>query len=289
MILNAFEAVKRLRKVNVNVKMEMNRLKAWREESGEWRAMNGTLVSPNFPRPYPARLQCRVDFKAPQRHRIRLVPSHTSSLPPLNLSNRRTVVAVKISEGRQHKLATFCGPGIPHPIMSSGSYLSLVFRSYTSGPHVTGYRAVYTFLKTNERPLQTSKDENCKNTDLLGNQFTTTAEMFQFQEQLSLMPLSIFVTFLQTLQCFELSSALLCPTGIYPRNTVCQYIFRGLDNQKVKLTFKYFDIEGVAPCTAESDSDYVEFSSTIEQDLLPRRCGRFAPKVSFNILCVHIT
>ncbi|KAG7167013.1 Suppressor of lurcher protein 1-like 1 [Homarus americanus] len=214
--------------------------------------MNGTLASPNFPHPYPARLQCRVDFKAPQQHRVQLVFSHFLLYHPLNLSNRNcdAMDSVTISEGTKYKVGTFCGPGLPRPIMSSGSYLSLVFRSYTSGPHVTGYKATYTFLQN--FGLDT------------GHQVEDQRCVFEYNS-----------TSYPSGEFYSPN-----PGGTYPRNTVCHYIFRGLRHQRVKVEFRYFDVEGVAPCTAKSDSDYVEFSNLPTQELLsPRRCGRFAPKV----------
>ncbi|XP_071520006.1 suppressor of lurcher protein 1-like [Panulirus ornatus] len=226
-------------------------VEAWLGSAGEWRGMNGSLESPNFPRPYPARLQCRVDLKAPPEHRIQLAFTHFLLFHPLNLSNRNcdAMDSVTISGASKNKIGTFCGAGVPRPVMSSGPYLSLVFRSYTSGPHVTGYRAIYKFLRN--FGLTT------------GQQLDHHPCVFEYNSTLH--------------PTGEFHSP--NPGGIYPRNTVCHYIFRGSRHEKVKLEFKYFDIEGVAPCSAKSDSDYVEFSNHPTQDFLPRRCGRFAPKV----------
>lgn len=54
--------------------------------------------------------------------------------------------SLRVQELKGSVLGVFCGPGVPLPIMSSAEHLTLVFRSITSGPHVTGYRALYSFL-----------------------------------------------------------------------------------------------------------------------------------------------
>ncbi|MPC81109.1 hypothetical protein E2C01_075710 [Portunus trituberculatus] len=64
-------------------------MEAWRGRDGHWMGMNGSLISPNFPMPYPSRLQCRVDLKAPQQHRIRLRFTHFYLYHPLNSSHRK--------------------------------------------------------------------------------------------------------------------------------------------------------------------------------------------------------
>jgi len=33
--------------------------------------------------------------------------------------------------------------------------------------------------------------------------------------------------------------------GLYPRNTECHYLFYGLDNERVHITFRHFDVEGI--------------------------------------------
>ncbi|XP_063839847.1 suppressor of lurcher protein 1-like [Scylla paramamosain] len=227
-------------------------MEAWRGRDGHWLGMNGSLISPNFPMPYPSRLQCRVDLKAPQQHRIRLHFTHFYLYHPLNSSHRNCEVmdSLTVSESPTSRLGTFCGVGKPLPIMSSGSFLSLVFRSLTSGPHVTGYRAIYTFLR----------DFGLTS----GHQLLHHPCTFEFNS--TLYPSG------------EIHSP--NPGGKYPRNTVCHYVFHGRSDQRVRLDFKFLDVEGVAPCSLDSDSDFVEFSSQPGEHeyVLPRRCGRFAPK-----------
>ncbi|CAG2162393.1 unnamed protein product [Oppiella nova] len=67
--------------------------------------------------------------------------------------------------------------------------------------------------------------------------------------------------------------------GLYPRDTECHYFFYGNASQKVYITFAYFDVEGVTPCTTETASDYVEFSNyrTVDRKL-SRHCGLKQPK-----------
>lgn len=35
--------------------------------------------------------------------------------------------------------------------------------------------------------------------------------------------------------------------GKYPRKTECHYLFLGLDNERVHITFPVFDVEGITP------------------------------------------
>jgi len=35
--------------------------------------------------------------------------------------------------------------------------------------------------------------------------------------------------------------------GLYPRHTQCHYIFQGAADQRVFISFQYFDVEGIAP------------------------------------------
>ena len=35
--------------------------------------------------------------------------------------------------------------------------------------------------------------------------------------------------------------------GLYPRNTECHYLFYGVENEGIYITFPYFDVEGIAP------------------------------------------
>ena len=35
--------------------------------------------------------------------------------------------------------------------------------------------------------------------------------------------------------------------GLYPRNTECHYLFFGQDNDRIHITFPYFDVEGIPP------------------------------------------
>ncbi|KAK3870090.1 hypothetical protein Pcinc_024652 [Petrolisthes cinctipes] len=217
-----------------------------------WVKLNGSLTSPNFPDPYPARRQCRVDLKAPRGFRVRLSFTHFHLYHPLNLSNNNcdSMDSVRIQELKGSVLGVYCGPGIPPPIMSSGEHLTLIFRSITSGPRVTGYRVLYSFL--NDFGLKS------------GQQLRNNSCAFLFNST--------------TQHQGEIHSP--NPGGKYPRDTVCRYVFHGQPQQRIRLTFTLFDVEGVAPCNERTDSDYIEFSNMEgDHSVLARRCGRFAPKV----------
>ncbi|UYV80716.1 hypothetical protein LAZ67_19001524, partial [Cordylochernes scorpioides] len=68
--------------------------------------------------------------------------------------------------------------------------------------------------------------------------------------------------------------------GFYPRATECHYFFEGRTHERIHITFAYFDVEGVIPCTTDTASDYVEFSNypTVDRKI-PRHCGLKKPQV----------
>ncbi|KAL3110030.1 hypothetical protein niasHT_015633 [Heterodera trifolii] len=67
--------------------------------------------------------------------------------------------------------------------------------------------------------------------------------------------------------------------GFYPRNVDCQYVFIGRPDQKVYITFEYFDVEGFGHCEESTQSDFVLFSNYKTRDRTNRRfCGQLRPK-----------
>jgi len=40
--------------------------------------------------------------------------------------------------------------------------------------------------------------------------------------------------------------------GFYPRNTECHYLFYGMDNERVHITFRHFDVEGMTRSVSET-------------------------------------
>ncbi|ELT95407.1 hypothetical protein CAPTEDRAFT_27776, partial [Capitella teleta] len=63
--------------------------------------------------------------------------------------------------------------------------------------------------------------------------------------------------------------------GLYPRNTECHYLFYGQENERIYITFPYFDVEGIPPgCSEDTQSDYVEFSN-FNIDLQDRKMHRY--------------
>ncbi|KAF8358200.1 sol-1 [Pristionchus pacificus] len=70
--------------------------------------------------------------------------------------------------------------------------------------------------------------------------------------------------------------------GLYPRNTLCEYIFYGsTSDEVVHIHFDYFDVEGVFPCYGVSKSDYVLFSNYQTLDRTNKKyCGKSSPRDS---------
>ncbi|XP_076068840.1 suppressor of lurcher protein 1-like [Oratosquilla oratoria] len=218
--------------------------------------LSGIITSPSYPLPYPPHVQCRLSLRGKGRQRVLITFSNFLLHHPLNESSSNLscegVDSLTAYNGPRalDKITSFCGAAIPKRIMSSGPHLTLLFRSYTSGPHAKGFRIKYIFV----RDFGLSGGRQVEGEPCTFEYNSTVASSGEFTSP--------------------------NPSGYYPRNTVCHFVFRGQKDERVRIDFKYFDVEGVAPCTHESDSDYVEFSSFPSADRKqPRRCGRFRPKI----------
>ncbi|XP_063244179.1 suppressor of lurcher protein 1-like, partial [Bacillus rossius redtenbacheri] len=129
--------------------------------------------------------------------------------------------------------------------MSNGPRLMLEFRGINSSPYSTGFKATYSFT------------ENFGITSGLHLKDYPCAFAFSSND--------------------SLSGSFHSPNypGYYPRDTECHFFFHGNNNQKVRLRFNHFDVEGVTPCEPSSASDYVEFSNFMTRDRkYHKHCGQ---------------
>ena len=64
--------------------------------------------------------------------------------------------------------------------------------------------------------------------------------------------------------------------GLYPRNSECHYLFHGKENERIYMTFPYFDVEGVPPrsvhirCHQLHTCDLVSLESNLYRSYLLR-------------------
>ncbi|XP_067002203.2 suppressor of lurcher protein 1-like [Anabrus simplex] len=211
---------------------------------------SGSVASPGYPGPYPARSHCRYDFQGRGKERVQIIFSDFRLYHPTDNSREcesiDSLVAYVHIDGRMEKIDNFCGSAVPKPLMSNGPRLLLEFRGIYSSSHSRGFKATYTFT------------ENFGVTS--GRQLDDFPCAFVFNSS------------------DERQGSFASPNfpGFYPRDTECHYFFHGKNQEKVHLHFNYFDVEGVLPCEAISASDYVEFSNFMARDRkYSRHCGQF--------------
>ncbi|XP_067010274.1 suppressor of lurcher protein 1 isoform X2 [Anabrus simplex] len=211
-------------------------------------AKNGSLTSPGYPNPYPARIHCRYDFHGRGRERIQITFNDFSLYNPIDnptyCEGVDTLEAYVQADGRLEKIDSFCGTTVPRPIMSNGPRLILEFKGVHSSSHSRGFKGSYRFTET------------------FG--MTSGRQLLDFP--------CAFVFNSSTARNGSFASPNF--PGLYPRDTECHYFFHGKNREKVHIHFNYFDVEGVLPCEAISASDYVEFSNFMARDRkYSRHCG----------------
>ncbi|KAK6628449.1 hypothetical protein RUM43_002263 [Polyplax serrata] len=213
---------------------------------------NGSFTSPQYPNPYPPRINCRYDFRGRGRERIQVTFAdfnlYHSTMDHKDCDTIDSINAYVHIEGRLEKIDTFCGSAVPKSLMSNGPRLMLEFRGIYSSRRVRGFKAYYTFT------------ENFGLTK--GQQLTEYPCAFVFNSNDSRNGTFSSPNF----------------PGFYPRDTECHFFFQGRQKEKVNIHFTYFDVEGVLPCEAISASDYVEFSNYMARDRkYSRYCGQLKP------------
>ncbi|KAI5711682.1 hypothetical protein M8J75_002334 [Diaphorina citri] len=152
-------------------------------------------------------------------------------------------------DGKEEKIDSFCGNKLPRPLMSNGPRLVLEFKGIYSSRFSRGFQAVYTF--TENFGINT------------GHQLSELPCAFMFNSTGG-----------------HRNGTFTSPNfpGLYPRDTECHYFFYGRNDERIKLVFESFDVEGVPPCEARTASDYIEFSNYMARDRkFPRYCGYISP------------
>ncbi|XP_053202836.1 suppressor of lurcher protein 1-like [Panonychus citri] len=214
---------------------------------------NGTFSSPNYPNPYPANVQCKYNFNGRGKERVQIMFSDFHVYKPDDSSkdcDGADVVMVFITiNGQKERLDNLCGDTLPLQLMSNGPSMTVEFKSTDNFEQFRGFKADYRFV-TN---------------------FGITAGIQDSQSVCGF----IFRSSDRSNGSFTSPNY----PGQYPRDTECHYFFFGNQSERAHITFAYFDIEGVTPCTTETASDYVEFSNyrTVDRKI-PRHCGVKKPK-----------
>ncbi|XP_068626606.1 suppressor of lurcher protein 1-like [Battus philenor] len=212
------------------------------------KSKKGIFTSPKYPSPYPQKTQCHYDFVGRGRERIRLV-FEDFSLPKIaghtvDCDSTDSIDIFLYVDGRLEKMASFCGTDLPKPIMSNGPKLSVIFRGIHGSRSSKGFKISYNFIT--DYAIKTGK------------------QLLEFP--------CAFV-FNSTNRERGVVTSPNYP-GVYPRDTECNYFFYGSRDERVRLHFTHFDIEGVIPCKAVSASDYIQLSNQMIDSSSTRYCGQ---------------
>ncbi|KAK4881895.1 hypothetical protein RN001_005214 [Aquatica leii] len=210
---------------------------------------NGTITSPLYPSPYPARTICRYEFQGKGKERVQVVFQEFNLYHPRednrDCDNQDALIAFVQIDGRMEKIDTYCGSTLPKPVMSNGPRLKLEFHAVSGSRYSRGFKAAFSFIQNFGIKI--------------GVQLPDYPCAFVFNSN-------------ETRSGYFYSPNY---PGFYPRDTECYYYFHGNQGEKIHLHFNYFDVEGVFPCEAKSASDYVEFSNFVSQDRkYEKHCGQ---------------
>ncbi|CAG2110324.1 unnamed protein product [Medioppia subpectinata] len=218
--------------------------------------MNGTFTSPNYPDTYASNLHCTYHFTGRGKERIQILFTdfdlylHNEFGPIRDCEGVDAVMVFITINGHKERIDNFCGHKLPSQLMSNGPSMSVEFRTTQTSRTGKGFRAIYRFINNFGISGGTQDDRET----VCGFIFNSTIH-----------PNGSFTS----------------PNypGLYPRDTECHYHFYGQLNQRVHITFAYFDVEGVPPCDSNTASDFVEFSNyrTVDRKM-SRNCGVKAPK-----------
>ncbi|KAF7496719.1 Suppressor of lurcher protein 1 [Sarcoptes scabiei] len=229
-----------------------------------------------------------------------------------------SLTAYIVTNGQKEWIDDFCGNELPPKIMSNGHRLTLDFKSldHNVQPYKRFYKKIdypksingvqnskkleMERKSTRNNHLETSTDSN--GTDREERNDNTIPKFDQFRRPLNRYRKKGFEASFRFVTNFGIEtgkqdSKSVCGfvfnsttqkrgfftspnyPGLYPKDTECHYFFYGNSTEKIYIKFLHFDVEGVTPCTAETASDYVEFSNVFESNReIYRHCGLRHPK-----------
>ena len=101
--------------------------------------LSGSVASPNFPKQYESNLQCEWAITAPSGSRIRI------DFNSFELEDNPECKFDKFEIIDSQMERTFCGRKSPGPLFSSGSSMTLRFKSDEMN-EFKGFNAIYSFI-----------------------------------------------------------------------------------------------------------------------------------------------
>ncbi|XP_065086137.1 protein tolkin-like [Ochlerotatus camptorhynchus] len=234
----------------------------------------GSLVSPSFPREYPAMKDCAWEIVASRQHRITLNFTHFDlegnvHYQPSECDYDAVSIYSRIGEEALKKHGTFCGTKLPPVITSESHILRLEFRSDKT-MQKTGFAAVF-FTDVDECSVNNGGcHHECKNTVGSYECFCRNGYILHDNGH----------------DCkeggckFEIATAngqILSPNypDNYPAKKDCIWHFTTAPGHRIKLVFNIFDVELHQECAYDNVAIYDGDSQ--ESHTLGRFCGAKLP------------
>ncbi|XP_052811312.1 suppressor of lurcher protein 1-like isoform X1 [Mya arenaria] len=218
---------------------------------------SGTILSPNHPRVYQPGIICQYEFEAAAQERIQLKISkldlyYSGGDPydPYGCSHQDSLTVFIYIDNKEVKLIEFCGRQATHPLMSNGPRMKVVFKSESSQKDSnSGFQLDYSF-RTDFGVQSDGEQDDRKECTFIHDGLKIRNGTFTSPNY----------------------------PGLYPRNTICEYIFHGVkkSNEKVQISFANMSLYGFGTCDDKTDSDSVSFSNflnTVDRKL-PKYCGQ---------------
>ncbi|XP_014279123.1 suppressor of lurcher protein 1 [Halyomorpha halys] len=211
----------------------------------------GFITSPNYPLLNPTNVHCKYHLIGSGKERIQIVFKDFNLSVSDSNGNKEcdqdSLSVYMLIDGEMERTSTLCGDALPASIMSNGPRIVLELKSQILS-HMQGFRAQYLFTK---------------------NFGITTGK------QLSQYPCAFRFSSDDEKHGYFYSPNF---PGSYPRDVECHFLFHGKYQERVKIHFAHFDIEGILPCKTTSASDYVEFSNYMSRENKnSRHCGQLEP------------
>ncbi|ENN72173.1 hypothetical protein YQE_11228, partial [Dendroctonus ponderosae] len=238
---------------------------------GVFELPNGTITSPSFPDLYPLGKNCVWEIVTQPMYRITLNFTHfdLEGKQQKECDYDKVDVFSKLKEGRMRRHGSYCGSKSPGMITSEGNSMRVVFYSDTS-VQKTGFAAVFYSDLDECATDEGNCQHECVNT--LGSYICTCHNGYTLHEN--------------GRDCieggckYEISS----PSGTltspnypdyYPGKKDCVWHFSTTPGHRVRIVFRYFELEPHQECAY----DHVDFydGSSPEALSLGRFCGSKLP------------
>ncbi|WAR09083.1 SOL1-like protein [Mya arenaria] len=186
---------------------------------------SGTILSPNHPRVYQPGIICQYEFEAAAQERIQLKISkldlyYSGGDPydPYGCSHQDSLTVFIYIDNKEVKLIEFCGRQATHPLMSNGPRMKVVFKSESSQKDSnSGFQLDFSF-RTDFGVQSDGEQDDRKECTFIHDGLKIRNGTFTSPNY----------------------------PGLYPRNTICEYIFHGVkkSNEKVQISFANMSLYG---------------------------------------------